>query len=84
MAVWSNYLINRQDDHLRFLRVGTLDDPALMPPVVHIYTESRQPWYVIDDATLAVPRYYRREVVWSEAGLQRLRALCAKTGAPFT
>lgn len=83
VAVWSNYLATRQDDHLRFLRVGTLDDPALMPPVVHIYTETKQPWYVLDEATKAVPRYYKRDTIWSEASLQRLSALCAKTGAPF-
>ena len=26
---------------IRFLRVGTLDDPGLMPPDVHIYTVSK-------------------------------------------
>jgi hypothetical protein len=83
VAVWSNYLITRQDDHLRFLRVGTLDDPGLMPPVVHIHTKTKQPWYVIDDATRAVAHYYRRDTTWSEVSMRRLKALCAITGAPF-
>lgn len=83
VAIWSNYLITQQSDDLRFLRVGTLDDPSLMPPAVHIYTESKQPWYIIDDATPAVERYYRRDVIWSEDSRNRLKALCEKTGAPY-
>lgn len=83
VALWSNYLVNGQDDHLRFLRVGTLDDPGTMPPQVHIFTESRQPWYVIDDTTQAVERYYRRDAVWPEASRHRLKALCERTGAPY-
>ena len=29
---------------LRFVRVGTLDDPAALPPDIHIYTRSKLPW----------------------------------------
>jgi hypothetical protein len=83
VAIWSNYLATRQGGHLRFLRVGTLDDPGLLPPDVHIYTESKQPWYVIDEGAQAVERYYERETTWSEASRQRLKALCEKTGAPY-
>lgn len=83
VALWSNYLINKQDDHVRFLRVGTLDDPSLMPPDVHIYTVSKQPWYVIDDRTPAVPHFYHHDTTWSETSLRRLDALCAKSGIPY-
>jgi hypothetical protein len=83
VAIWSNYLVTGQEDNLRFLRVGTLDDPGLLPPAVHIYTESKQSWYVIDDRTQAVERYYERETTWSEASRRRLKALCEKTGAPY-
>ncbi len=83
VALWSNYLITNQGDHLRFLRVGTLDDPSIMPPDVHIYTSTRQPWYVIPRNTRAVEKIYDRKSTWSEGSSQRLRTLCEKTGAPF-
>jgi hypothetical protein len=82
-ALWSNYRINKQEDHLRFLRVGTLDDPSLMPPDVHIFTRSKLPWYVIDDAVQAVERFYDQDTTWSEDSKQRLNALCAISGAPY-
>jgi hypothetical protein len=83
VALWSNYLINRQGDHVRFLRVGTLDDPSLMPPDVHIYTISKQPWYVIDDRTPAVAQFYHHGTTWSETNLRRLKALSANSGVPY-
>jgi hypothetical protein len=33
---------------------GSLDDPALFKPQMHIFTASRQPWIVIDDG---LPQY---------------------------
>lgn len=83
VALWSNYLITNQGDHLRFLRVGTLDDPMLMPPDVHIYTGTKQPWYVIPRDTRIVEKIYDRKTTWSKDSSERLRALCEKSGAPF-
>src|SRR5262245_15790744 len=40
-AVWSEYGGVKT---LRFVRVGTLDDPSALPPDVHIYTRSKLPW----------------------------------------
>lgn len=84
VALWSNYLINNLREHLRFLRVGTLDDPALMPPDVHIHTRSKLPWYVIKDGAQAVPKFYDQKATWSEGSLQRLRTLSEKTRSPIT
>jgi len=42
IAVWSNYA--GAGDAVRFIRVGTLDEPDCLPPDIHIYTESKQPW----------------------------------------
>lgn len=83
VALWSNYLINNQGEHLRFLRVGTLDNPALMPPDVHIFTGSKLPWYVTKADTPAVERFYDQNTTWTKAGLQRLKTLTERTGAPF-
>ena len=83
VALWSNYLITNQGDHQRFLRVGTLDDPSRMPPDVHIFTETRQPWYVIDNDTPAVKVFYDQKTTWSKNSLKRLRELSEKTGTPY-
>ena len=83
VALWSNYLINNQGEHLRFLRVGTLDDPALMPPDVHIFTGTKLPWYVMKDGTPAVEIFYDRKTTWSEDSLKRWKELSDRTGAPF-
>jgi hypothetical protein len=34
---------------LRFVRVGTLDDPAAIPPGVHIYVRSKLPWVTLPE-----------------------------------
>ena len=32
---------------VRFIRVGTLDEPDRLPPDIHIFTSSKQPWVVL-------------------------------------
>lgn len=83
VALWSNYLITNQGENLRFLRVGTLDDPSLMPPDVHIHTGTRQPWYIIGHDTPAAEIFYDQRTMWSEDSLKRLRDLSERTGASF-
>ncbi|MEZ5894357.1 MAG: GFA family protein [Parvularculaceae bacterium] len=52
------YLVFREDDPREMISVNTvtLDDPALSPPTVHIYCESRIGWF---DTRDALPRYER-------------------------
>ena len=76
VAVWSNYA--GAGDALRFVRVGTLDDPDALPPDIHIFTESKQPWVVIPAGARAVPQYYKSAEVWSEDSLARRRAVLGK------
>ena len=59
VAVWSHYA--GAGPIIRFVRVGTLDNPDLLPPDIHIFTASKQPWVVIPESTPAVPEYYDRE-----------------------
>lgn len=73
IAVWSNYA--GAGDALRFVRVGTLDNPDAFPPDIHIYTESKQPWVVIPAGARAVPQYYKSAEVWSEESLARRRVI---------
>ncbi len=60
---------------LRFVRVGTLEDPSALAPTVHIYTRSKQPWIVLPPGVPAFPDYYDSKQVWPEASLLRRKAL---------
>jgi len=80
VAVWSAYLINAEGENMLFLRVGTLDEPAMMPPDVHIFTSTRLPWYIIPDDQPAVERFYDVEATWSAESKRRRKALTEKTG----
>jgi hypothetical protein len=75
VAVWSNYA--GAGDLVRFVRVGTLDDPDRLPPDIHIYTASKQPWVVLPQGAPAVSEYYDREKYWPAESLARRRALLA-------
>ena len=73
-AVWSEYggLAT-----LRFVRVGTLDEPAALPPDVHIYARSKQPWIILPDGVPAFESYYRSAALWPAASLERRKAALA-------
>lgn len=73
IAVWSNYA--GAGDRIHFVRVGTLDRPELLPPDIHIYTGSRQPWVVLPADTPAVEGFYDRRRYWSQDSLARAAAL---------
>lgn len=73
VAVWSHYA--GFGDAVRFLRVGTLDNPDRLPPDIHIFTASKQPWVVLPQGVAAVPGYYDRNAHWSRESLARHRAL---------
>jgi hypothetical protein len=73
IALWSNYA--GAGDAIRFVRVGTLDQPDLVPPDIHIYTMSKQPWLILPSGTPAVEEYYDRAVVWPQESLARRNAV---------
>ncbi len=73
VALWSHYRTAKEA--LSFIRVGTLDDPDQLPPDIHIYTESKQPWVVLEAHIPAVEQYYDRRDYWSPDSLERWRAL---------
>ncbi|TNE57391.1 MAG: aldehyde-activating protein [Alphaproteobacteria bacterium] len=73
IAVWSNYDFGGMREQVRFLRVGTLDNPDLMPPDVHIFTSTKVPWYIIPPKHLAVKEFYDSTKVWSPESQQRYR-----------
>jgi hypothetical protein len=77
IAVWSHYGHGALSDAVRFVRVGTLDDPDLLPPDIHIFTMSKQPWVKLDPAVPAVHEYYDPATLWPPESRERRRALRA-------
>jgi hypothetical protein len=75
IAVWSEY---GGVSAVRFVRVGTLDDPRALAPDVHIYTRSKQPWLTLPEGVPAFEAYYDAKALWPAASLERRRALFAK------
>ena len=62
---------------VRFVRAGTLDDPASVAPDVHIFTRSKVPWVEIPEGVPAFNVYYDTNKLWPPASLERLNALMA-------
>lgn len=77
IAVWSNYAGG--GDAVRFVRVGTLDDPDRFPPDIHIFTASKQPWVVLPPDIPAVVEYYKASEFWPKESLERRTALLARS-----
>jgi hypothetical protein len=75
IALWSSYA--GAGDRFRFVRVGTLDDPDRLPPDIHIFTASRQPWVRLPEGALTFEEYYDREACWPAESLARRKAALA-------
>jgi hypothetical protein len=73
IAVWSNY--SGAGPVIRFVRVGTLDMPDHLPPDIHIFTASKQPWFQLPAGVPSVLEYYDRESLWPAESLARRQAL---------
>lgn len=76
IAVWSNYA--GAGDAVRFVRVGTLDEPARVPPDIHIFTSSKQPWVILPPDAPAAAEYYDLKKMWPPESLERRDALRRK------
>jgi hypothetical protein len=73
VAVWSNY--PQAGPAVRFVRVGTLDEPCRHPPDVHIYTSTKLPWITLPPDAVAFPEFYDVDEVWPQESLERRRIL---------
>lgn len=74
-VLWSHYAYAGIGEKVAFLRCGSLDEPNLMPPDVHIFTSTKQPWVELPSTALVCEEYYRAQDVWSEDSLNRRSAL---------
>ena len=79
VALWSNYA--GAGPLLRFVRVGTLDTPDVLPPDIHIFTASKQPWVVLPAGVPAVAEFYEIERHWSAESLERRAAFLPRLKA---
>lgn len=75
IAVWSHY--SGAGTKAAFIRVGTLDNPDLCPPDIHIFTSSKQKWVVIPPGHKAFAEYYKMAEVWSKEAIARREAMIA-------
>lgn len=73
IALWSHYAGG--GSRLSFVRAGTLDDPDQLPPDIHIFTSTKQPWVVLPDGVPVMDAYYDRRVHWPAESLARIDAL---------
>lgn len=64
VAVWSNY--SGGGPAIRFVRVGTLDEPCQLVPDVHIYTSTKVPWVTLPDGVEIFEEFYDVAKVWAK------------------
>ena len=76
VAVWSN--CPGSGPLSRFVRVGTLDEPDRLPPDIHIFTSTKQPWVTLPPGAKAVPEFCNPAEVWSPEARARWKAMLAK------
>jgi hypothetical protein len=73
VALWSNY--SGAGDLVRFVRVGTLDNPHLLPPDIHIFISSKLPWVILPRDKPVMPEYYNLKEYWPPESIERRRIL---------
>ena len=71
-AMWSIY---GGRDKVRFVRIGTLDEPSALRPDVHIFTRSKQPWVILPEGVPAFEVYYDTKTLWPAESLARRKAV---------
>lgn len=72
VAVWSNY--SGSGEIIRFVRVGTLENPDAFPPDIHIFTMSKQPWVTLADGKPVMHEYYSSAEQWPAEAIERRKA----------
>ena len=80
VGLWSHYAGGGAA--VAFVRVGTLDEPDRLPPDIHIFTSTKQPWVVLPPGVPAVPEFYDLATHWPAESLARRAAMRARLGLP--
>ena len=66
---------------VRFVRVGTLDEPDRLPPDVHIFTMSKQPWVILAGGAPAFEEFYDIAALWPAGEPRAARRRIARSSA---
>lgn len=69
-AVWSDY---GGRPALRFVRVGTLEQPHAVKPDAHVFTRSKLPWVTVEGPAFEI--FYELETQWPAESLARRKAI---------
>lgn len=77
VALWSIY----SAPAILFIRAGTLDEPRLIVPDIHIFISSRLPWVQIPRGARAVPEFYDYAETWPRDSFARREAAIARHAA---
>ena len=59
-------------DTLSIIKVGTLDDPNLMPPDAHVFTKDKLDWVTLPKGIPSFEKFYDIEATWSKESYLRL------------
>jgi len=78
-AMWNEH--GSRSAITRYVRVGTLDDPARLPPQAHIFARSKQPWVVLSSEAPVFAAYYDAAKLWPPESLVRYAAAKAAKAA---
>jgi hypothetical protein len=69
IALWGHY--TGAGDIISFVRVGTLDDPNVLKPDIHIYTSAKQDWLQLSNDVPQVDEYYQKVDYWPIESIER-------------
>ncbi|MBT8460198.1 MAG: GFA family protein, partial [Boseongicola sp.] len=75
VAVFSSYMIRL--GKLRYVWVGTLDDPDQCAPDAQIFTNNKQKWVPLSEEIPVFEEFYKFNEVWPQESLDRLKAAMA-------
>lgn len=70
-TLWSHH--PEFGDGVAMIAIGTLDDPAALPPQVHCFTRSKLPWVILPGGVPATEGIYDLDACWPAASRERLR-----------
>ena len=76
--VWSFY--HAAPGESLFVRAGTLDQPEMVKPDVHIFTRSKLPWLQLPNDVPTFEAFYKIDEVWPAASKERLHRMTTKPG----
>jgi hypothetical protein len=69
VALWSHY--QGAGPKAAFVRVGTLDNPNVCPPDIHIFTSTKQVWVTLPKGARVMKEYYKLAKEWPAEAIER-------------